>query len=419
MTYLGLIYLLAIDSFIDTDFLIWVAATPLALFAVFYLFYQQRQSRLLNEELKQLSKVRHHSIEYELVLKAMKLCIWRVDVKSHVVTYDSDYRDSIENIAPPNGATVEDIIAQLAPEYQEKVGHGMQQLLEGSIDDFHIQYQVCIPHSDRSYWGEGYATVERRGDDGKPVTIVGTTMRIDKQKQIEQALIEARNHAEESDRLKSDFLANISHEVRTPLNAIIGFSDVMSMAESDEERQELMKLIKNNNEHLLRLFDDMVNMSKLDAGVDAAKKTRFDLNDLLAEVVEKYESVSKETGVKLILETMPVDPRPFTDRDRLREIINQYVNNAMKFTSEGSVTVGYDRLNNQLRVWVKDTGKGIAEEHCGDHLFDRFVKIDEFVPGAGLGLCICRTLAQSLGGTVGVQSKLGEGSLFWVELSVN
>lgn len=419
MTYLGLIYLLAIDSFIDTDFLIWVAATPLALFAVFYLFYQQRQSRLLNEELKQLSKVRHHSIEYELVLKAMKLCIWRVDVKSHVVTYDSDYRDSIENIAPPNGATVEDIIAQLAPEYQEKVGHGMQQLLEGSIDDFHIQYQVRIPHSDRSYWGEGYATVEHRGDDGKPVTIVGTTMRIDKQKQIEQALIEARNHAEESDRLKSDFLANISHEVRTPLNAIIGFSDVMSMAESDEERQELMKLIKNNNEHLLRLFDDMVNMSKLDAGVDAAKKTRFDLNDLLAEVVEKYESVSKETGVKLILETMPVDPRPFTDRDRLREIINQYVNNAMKFTSEGSVTVGYDRLNNQLRVWVKDTGKGIAEEHCGDHLFDRFVKIDEFVPGAGLGLCICRTLAQSLGGTVGVQSKLGEGSLFWVELSVN
>lgn len=419
MTYLGLIYILAIDSLIETDILIWIVGVPLLLAALFYLFYQYRQLRLLNEELAQLSQVRHHTIEYDLVLKAMKLCIWRVDVASRIVTFDSDYRDSIENIVPLKSSTVEDIIAQLLPEYQEKIGRGMQQLMDGSIDDFHVQYQVRIPHSDRSYWGEGYATVERRGDDGKPVTIVGTTMRIDRQKEIEQALIEARNHAEESDRLKSAFLANISHEVRTPLNAIIGFSDVMSMAESDEERQELMKLIKKNNDHLLRLFDDMVNMSKLDAGVDAAKKTRFDLNDLLAEVVEKYESVSKETGVKLILEAMPADPRPFTDRDRLREIVNQYVNNAMKFTSEGSVTLGYDKHDNQLRVWVKDTGKGIPEEHCGDHLFERFVKVDDFVPGTGLGLSICRSLAQSLGGTVGVQSKLGEGSMFWVELSVN
>ena len=409
MIYLGLAYLLAIDSLIETDILVWIVGTPLLLAALFYLFYQYRQSRLLNEELAQLSQVRHHTIEYDLVLKAMKLCIWRVDVASRIVTFDSDYRDSIENIVPLKSSTVEDIIAQLLPEYQEKIGRGMQQLMDGSIDDFHVQYQVRIPHSDRSYWGEGYATVERRGDDGKPVTIVGTTMRIDRQKEIEQALIEARNHAEESDRLKSAFLANISHEVRTPLNAIIGFSDVMSMAESDEERQELMKLIKKNNDHLLRLFDDMVNMSKLDAGVDAAKKTRFDLNDLLAE----------ETGVKLILETMPADPRPFTDRDRLREIVNQYVNNAMKFTSEGSVTLGYDKHGNQLRVWVKDTGKGIPEEHCGDHLFERFVKVDDFVPGTGLGLSVCRSLAQSLGGTVGVQSKLGEGSMFWVELSVN
>ena len=106
----------------------------------------------------------------------------------------------------------------------------------------------------------------------------------------------------------------------------------------------------------------------------------------------------------------------FTDRDRLGEIINQYVNNAVKFTSEGAITLGFEQREKVLRIWVKDTGKGIPEDRCDDHLFERFVKIDEFVPGTGLGLSICRSMALSLGGKVGVQSALGKGATFWVEI---
>ena len=345
--------------------------------------------------------MKRHPIEYELVLKTMKLCVWHFDIESRIVTFESDYRDSYGGLFPASGITMEDVISNLLPQYVDEVRRGMDDLIAGRTDEFHVQYQIKAPQSNYTYWGEGYATVE--------------------QKEIEQALIEARNHAEESDRLKSAFLANMSHEIRTPLNAIVGFSEVLCTQQGDEmeEREQIVALIRQNNAHLLRLFDDMVNMSKLEAGGATLTKERFELNRLLTDVVEKYAEESAASGVKLKIEAMAEDPMPYTDRSRLFEILSQYVDNAMKFTAEGSVTLGYSVHSGLLKVWVRDTGKGIAEEYCGDRLFERFVKIDDFVPGTGLGLSICRSLALSLGGSVGVESKLGEGSLFWVELSVS
>ena len=229
-------------------------------------------------------------------------------------------------------------------------------------------------------------------------------------------MIDARNHAEESDRLKSAFLANISHEIRTPLNAIVGFSEVLSMTQTDEEREQLIGLIRENNAQLLRLFDDMVHMSKLEAGGETIRKNRFELRPLLEELIQRYSEKVDDRRVKLQLMQSEDNPKPFTDRDRLSEIINQYVNNAVKFTSDGSITLGYEQKDNMLRIWVNDTGKGIPEDRCDDRLFERFVKIDEFVPGTGLGLSICRSMALSLGGKVGVQSSLGVGSKFWVDI---
>ena len=410
--------LFALSALLQLDILVWVVGIPLLVFAVATLYLQQRQYRKLKEELAQLSKIKRHTIEYDLVLKAMKLSIWRVDVPTRSVVFESDYRDMSDSLTPAPGTSVEQIISWLAPQYVDSVSRGMADLMAGRIEDLHMQYEMKVPHSEHAYWAEGYATVDKRDTEGKPLTIVGTSMRIDRQKTIEKELIDARNHAEESDRLKSAFLANMSHEIRTPLNAIVGFSDILPMAQSDEERNQLIGLIKQNNAHLLRLFDDMVNMSKLEAGGGHVNRSTFPVGPLLQEVAEQYSSESERKGVPIIISESVAGQVIETDRDRLREIISQYVNNAMKFTEQGTVTISTELRDSLLRIVVSDTGKGIPADRCDDRLFERFVKVDEFVPGTGLGLSICRSLALSLGGKVGVESKLNVGSRFWVELPV-
>ena len=418
MTTFSVILFLTIGQLLRIDILVWVLGIPVVLAAAAMLYYQKKQHRQLRTELRMLSKVKRNTIEYDLVLKAMKLTVWRIDVSTRTITYESDFRETpgIPIIAP--NSDVELFCNALTPESKERITAGMNQLLEGQIEEFHEQYEMILQQGKVSCWGEMYATVDQRDINGRPVTIVGTSMNIDRQKDIERSLIEARNKAEESDRLKSAFLTNISHEIRTPLNAIVGFSDVLSMAQSEEERTQLVNLIKQNNAQLLRLFDDMVNMSKLDAGDDAVKKEHFDLKTLLTELVDRYQPEYDKKGIVLQTSVQDTDLQLYTDRGRLREILNQYLNNALKFTEKGSVTIGYELRGEHVRLWVRDTGKGIPAEHCNEHLFERFFKVDEFIAGTGLGLSICRSLAQTLGGTVGVQSKEGAGSLFWVEIAL-
>ena len=409
--------LFALESMLRLDILAWVVGLPLMVGAIWLLWYQYRQKKMLDSELAQMKKMQRYSIEYEMVIKAMKLCIWRVDVPTRAVSINSDYREFTDNIDPPSNATTETIIEQLSPEYQDVIRKGLHDVATGMTDNFHIQYKMRKPHSEESYWSETFVTIEKRDAKGKPLTLVGTTRRIDQQKEIEQALMDALFHAEESDRLKSAFLANITHEVRTPLNAIVGFSDVLPMAQSEEERNELIKLIKQNNAHLLRLFDDMVNISKLEAGNNGEiVKEDFELLPLLQEMVEKYQPVASDNGVAVEMDGAAESIIIHTDRDRLKEILNQYMNNAVKFTAAGSIRLGYDKLPSSLRIWVRDTGKGIPADKCNDRLFERFVKVDDFVAGTGLGLSICRSLADLLGGKVGVESVYQQGSTFWVEI---
>jgi len=311
---------------------------------------------------------------------------------------------------------VEFFCDNLLPEDKKRIAERMRDLVEGRVDLVHEQYQSRSTLGDSINWGETYAVVDKRDANGRPLTIVGTSMRIDKQKEIEMALIKARNQAEESDRLKTAFLANISHEVRTPLNAIVGFSEVLTETASESERQQLSDLIRQNNTHLLQLFDDMVNMSKLDAGVESVQKTRFQMDEFLQEVVKKYAEQASKKHLSLIIDEHSENLEAYTDRNRLMQIVCHYVDNALKFTTEGGVTIGCNIEVGNMRVWVRDTGKGIDSEFCGDKLFERFVKIDEFEQGTGLGLSVCRSLALTLGGKVGMESELGRGSLFWVDV---
>jgi len=416
MDTIGTLTLVGLADLMRIDILFWVLALPVVVLLIVFLIMQRRHHKKLELELSMLNTVSHHTIEYDLVLKAMKLAIWHIDIQERTITYDSDYRDALDIPSIPPGSDVEMFCDNLLPEYKERIATSMIDLAEGRTDLVHEQYQAHSPLGEGTTWGETYAVVDKRDANGRPKTIVGTSMRIDKQKEIEMALINARNQAEESDRLKTAFLANISHEVRTPLNAIVGFSEVLASTPSVEERGLLSELIRKNNARLLQLFDDMVNMSKLEAGVESVHKTHFMIADLLQELVQKFGARAAEKHLQLAISNHSEALEAYTDRDRLMQILSHYVDNALKYTTEGSVQIGCNLEVGNMRVWVRDTGKGVESEFCGDKLFERFVKIDEFEQGTGLGLSVCRSLAMTLGGKVGMESEVGVGSLFWVDV---
>ena len=255
-------------------------------------------------------------------------------------------------------------------------------------------------------------------DNGNPLVIVGTSSCIDEVKRLEQDLVDARNKAEESDRLKTSFIDNISHEVRTPLNAIVGFSDILPTVTDPNERNGLISIIKENNQKLLNIFEDMMTISKAEASDDKTKMniTDFDVVPLLQGVVEEFDKKNVNPMVNLKLDIAEHPLMLHSDFGRLREIVVNFMSNAIKFTSKGTVTINLEQKDNgHLCISVTDTGKGVPEE-AYDRIFDRFVKLDDFVQGAGLGLSVCRSYAFSLGGSVGVRSRLGEGSTFWVDI---
>ena len=405
------------QNYFSSEMLVWAVGILLLLGAVALYFYQRKEGKKLTQELSQLAKIQKHNIEFEFVLKAMKLCTWHIDVQKQIIIYDNDYRERSDCFVPTEGTTLEDLVNDMADSDQARIRKSLEDICAGRKEEYHEISQVKIAHTDDYYWTEAYATVAARNDDGLPKYIVGTSTRIDERKAMESALMEARNKAEESDRLKSAFIANMSHEIRTPLNAIIGFTSVLPDVEGAEERNELINLIQENNQKLLRIVDDVMNISKIESGKEKLVMTTFDLNDILNAIVTEYASKAQD-GVKVSTLFAAGSQQITTDMSRLTEVINHLMSNALKFTSQGSVILGYDpTTGKRIRIWVQDTGKGIAPEHL-ERVFERFFKVDEFIPGAGLGLSICRTMAYSMGGDVGVESKLGEGSKFWFEIPI-
>ena len=397
--------------------LVFWAVGILILFAlVVAIVWQRRTGNELEEELQQLNKQKQKNVEFDFVLKAMGLSVWHVNAETGELYYDKDYREKREDqTMGVEGGSFQENVALLVEEDAARVYKAMSELCAGIRDSYHEQYRVMVEHSSKTYWEESYAIIAERDIDGKPLLIVGASQRIDSRKELEFALKQALSRAEESDRLKSAFIANMSHEIRTPLNAIIGFTSVLPDIEDNAERQELIVLIQENNQKLLRIIDDIMNISKIEAGKEQLQITAFDINMVLSELVNKYlPSVSE--GVEMTTQFPAPQQEISSDMSRVMESMDHLIANAVKFTPQGSITVGYDPVNNhRIRLWVRDTGKGIAREDQ-ERVFERFYKVDEFIPGAGLGLSICRTMAFSLGGNVGVQSEFGKGSYFWMEI---
>lgn len=245
--------------------------------------------------------------------------------------------------------------------------------------------------------------------------LIEVTYDITHQKKVEKDLIIAKNKAESANQLKTAFLANMSHEIRTPLNAIVGFCELMMSSEcTPEEREAYGKVVMANNELLLKLINDILDLSKIETGQIDFTRSEFDLSELLLNIRLAFKR-QMPPGVQFEVENAFDHYWVKMDREKLNQVINNFVNNAIKFTTEGAITLGYVVENEKLEIFVSDTGSGIKEENL-PKVFDRFEKLNSLSPGTGLGLSICKAIIEASGGKIGVESVYGEGSVFWITL---
>ena len=333
----------------------------------------------------------------------------------NVLTRDGYAQDTwYRNLGEKEGTPMPQVIgvyAHVVPEDQAVLKNFVGEVKTGKATSLRKEVRVCRENGKYTWTSINVMVRDYRPQDGI-IEMLCINYDITPLKETEQKLIIARDKAEELDRLKSAFLANMSHEIRTPLNAIVGFSSLLAETDSRSERQEYIKIVQENNELLLQLISDILDLSKIEAGTFNFVYTNVDVNETCSEII-KSMGMKVSKGVELIFGELFPECYIYTDKNRFTQVISNFINNALKFTQQGSITLGYEQVSHQkIKFYVRDTGMGIPEEKQKS-VFERFVKLNTFVQGTGLGLSICKSIVSQMGGEIGVDSTEGVGSCFW------
>lgn len=358
------------------------------------------------EIIESYKKIKATQKELSLALNAGKLSSWNYNIKEGLFCKFDVHIENIEK------RSLQSIYESIHPDDRNKfmallevVAH-KQKLPENRI----ILRVLENNATDYSYSSFTYSAVE--DEAGNVVVITFIQRDITEDIIYQQNLITAKNKAEEADKLKSTFLANMSHEIRTPLNAIVGFSELLTETDDAEEKFEYKQLIETNSEILLKLIGDILDLSKIEVGSIDINRQKLNLCQLCDELYRSFQQRIKNPKVTLKL------INPYTkcvanfDKYRFMQIFTNFATNAIKYTPQGEIVMGYECMPGQVRIYVKDSGIGIPEEKK-NRIFSRFEKLDTFAQGTGLGLSICKAIADATGGGVGFKSKANIGSEFW------
>lgn len=328
-------------------------------------------------------------------------------------------RSWYRNVGEEEGTPLPEIIgihSHFHPEDRAVMINFLDKVIKGESSK--LSRDVRIRRADGNYtWTRVNVLVRNYQLQDNIIEMLCINFDITELKETERMLIGAKEKAEEADRLKSAFLANMSHEIRTPLNAIVGFSSLLEEAEDAEEKHLYATIIEENNKLLLQLISDILDLSKIEAGTFDIIPEQVDAQQLCNELLQSMQVRATEQVEILLAPELP--ELTFTsDKNRLYQVLLNFVTNALKFTSEGSIVIDYRINGNEVRFSVQDTGMGIEPEKQ-EAIFTRFVKLNNFIAGTGLGLPICQSIVTQLGGKIGVESEPGKGSCFWFTHPIN
>lgn len=333
----------------------------------------------------------------------------------NIVTRDGYAQDTwYRNLGEKEGTPMPQVIgvySHVYPEDRAVLKNFVRQVKEGTVNSLSKEVRVDKGNGKCSWTSINVMVRDYRPQDGI-IEMLCINYDITPLKETERKLIVARDKAEETDRLKSAFLANMSHEIRTPLNSIVGFSSLLAETDDKKERKEYIKIVETNNELLLQLISDILDLSRIESETFDFVYQNVDVNEVCMEIVKSMKM--KVTGdVELIFEKYIPQCHIRTDKTRFTQVVTNFINNALKFTKQGRISLGYEQTSpHELKFYVSDTGVGISKINQ-DNIFDRFVKLNTFVQGTGLGLSICKSIVTQMGGKIGVESTEGEGSCFW------
>lgn len=381
----------------------------------------------LTETKKSLMNIKNELANKNMILTSVlslaDIIPWGCDLEAK--TFYCDYNIfHPENCQEPDSegrytVTLKSHFERIHPDYRIHTYDQYMDLVEGRIREFHEVYPILWNNDIDYEWLEMQGSIYRINDQGNPTQLIGSARIVTPQKQMEESLRKAKEQAERSNMFKSAFLANMSHEIRTPLNAIVGFSELLAQTDEPEEKEEYLSIIHNSNTMLLQLIADILDLSKIEAGTLEFTFAEYDLNAIMEELEHTTRMKVDNPAIEIACTNHTRGCTIHTDRNRLMQVLHNFIGNSSKFTQKGHIHFGYRKQNDgRWYFYVEDTGCGIQADKVGS-VFDRFVKLDQEAKGTGLGLAISKSIVERLGGEIGVFSAEGQGSTFWFLLPAN